>query len=74
MNQLATKADLDAFRVATKSDIADFRVATKADLADFRAAIKGDIASLNLRMTIQFLVTLFVIVVVNMLAFFSART
>ena len=63
MNQLATKADL-----------ADFRLATKGDIADFRAAIKGDIASLKLRMTIQFLVTLLVIVVVNMLAFFSART
>jgi hypothetical protein len=40
-------------------------LATKADLADVRSALKGDIASLKLRTTVQFLVTIFVIVLLN---------
>ena len=59
--------------LATKADLQDFRAATKADLADFGTAIKGDIASLKRQMSIQFLATLFAIVVVNMLAFLGAR-
>jgi hypothetical protein len=39
--------------------------ATKADLANLRIALKGDIASLKMRTTIQFLVPLFVIVLMN---------
>lgn len=67
-DELATKADLADvrtemanMRTELKGDIA----ATKADLAEVRTELKGDIASLKLRMTIQFLVTIFVIVLMN---------
>jgi uncharacterized protein YlxW (UPF0749 family) len=64
-DELATKADLANDRTALKGDIADFRTAIKSDIADLRAALKGDIASLKMRITIQFVVTLFVIVLMN---------
>jgi hypothetical protein len=48
--------------LATKADLAHDRAALKGDIADLRAELKGEIASLKMRTTMQFLVTLFVIV------------
>lgn len=47
-----------------KTELRD-ELATKADLANDRAALKGDIVNLKLRATIQFVVTIFVIVLMN---------
>jgi hypothetical protein len=51
--------------LATKADLANDRAELKGDIADLRAALKGDISSLKMRTTIQFVVTLFVIVLMN---------
>ena len=47
--------------LATKADIADVRT----EMSEMRAELKGDIANLKLRTTVQFLVTIFVIVLFN---------
>ena len=47
--------------LATKADLANVRT----ELAEVRAELKSDIASLKLRTTVQFLITIFVIVLVN---------
>lgn len=51
--------------LATKADLADLRTALKGDVADLRTELKGDIARLKLQTTVQFLVTIFVIVLLN---------
>jgi len=51
--------------LATKADLANDRAALKGDIADLRAELKGDIVNLKLRATIQFVVTIFVIVLMN---------
>lgn len=64
-DELATKADLADLRTALKGDVADLRAELKGDVADLRVELKGDIARLKLQTTVQFLVTIFVIVLMN---------
>ena len=64
-DELATKADLANSSSALKQDIAAVRVELKQDIADLRVELKQDIANLKLRTTVQFLITIFVVVFMN---------
>ena len=71
-DELTTKADLANTRSELKQDIAGLLAELKQDVADLRAELKQDIAKvrselkdLKLRMTVQFLITIFVIVFMN---------
>ncbi len=71
-DELTTKADLANTRSELKQDIADLRAELKQDIANLRAELKQDIANvrselkdLKLRTTVQFLITIFVIVMMN---------
>ena len=71
-DELTTKADLANTRSELKQDIAGLLAELKQDVADLRAELKQDIAKvrselkdLKLRTTVQFLITIFVIVMMN---------
>ena len=71
-DELSTKVDLANTRSELKQDIANLRAELKQDIADLRAELKQDIANirselkdLKLRTTVQFLITIFVIVMMN---------
>lgn len=66
------KQDIAGLRAELKQDIANLRAELKQDIADLRAELKQDIANirselkdLKLRTTVQFLITIFVIVMMN---------
>ena len=71
-DELSTKVDLANTRSELKQDIANLRAELKQDIADLRAELKLGIANirselkdLKLRTTVQFLITIFVIVMMN---------
>lgn len=49
LTQLASKSDLDSFRLATRSDFENARAANKADVESLRQAVRADIDAVGVR-------------------------